>query len=90
MAQGRHAFRIDRITCDGYGMCAELVPELIALDDWGYPIVAPWPIPPHLLGHARRAVEVCPVLAIRLVAEADPPRPHRPGRDPAGARAGRN
>ena len=30
---------VDRIACDGYGMCAELLPELIELDDWGYPIV---------------------------------------------------
>jgi ferredoxin len=57
---------IDRIACDGYGMCAELLPELVTLDDWGYPILRPGPIPSALLGHARTAVEVCPVLAIRL------------------------
>ena len=32
--------RLDPIRCDAYGMCAELLPELIALDDWGYPLVA--------------------------------------------------
>ena len=90
MAQPREVFRIDRIRCDGYGMCAELVPELIELDDWGYPIVAPSPIPPHLLGHARRAVEVCPVLAIRLVAAADPARQHRSSAEPVGQRASRD
>ena len=47
-------------------MCAELLPEIVTLDDWGYPIVRPGPIPTRLLGHARSAVEVCPVLAIRL------------------------
>jgi len=26
---------IDRIKCDGHGVCADLVPELIELDDWG-------------------------------------------------------
>ena len=58
--------RLDPIRCDGYGMCAELLPELVALDDWGYPIITPGPIPDRLLDHARRAVDVCPVLALRL------------------------
>ena len=31
---------VDRIRCDGFGMCAELLPELIELDDWGYPIIS--------------------------------------------------
>lgn len=57
---------IDRITCDGRGMCAELLPELIALDDWGYPIVRAAEIPALLADHARRAVAACPVLAFRL------------------------
>jgi ferredoxin len=57
---------IDRIVCDGYGSCAELLPEMIELDDWGYPIIASWPVPPFLEDHARRAVDTCPVLALRL------------------------
>ena len=57
---------VDRIACDGYGMCAELLPELIDLDDWGYPIVRAGGVPDALLDHARRAVAVCPVLALRL------------------------
>ena len=61
---------IDRITCDGYGSCAELLPEMIALDDWGYPIIRPGPVPTSLVGHARMAVDTCPVLALRLVAVA--------------------
>jgi ferredoxin len=47
-------------------MCAELLPELIELDDWGYPIVRDGGVPDALLDHARRAVAVCPVLALRL------------------------
>ena len=31
--------RVNPIRCDAYGMCAELLPERITLDDWGYPIV---------------------------------------------------
>lgn len=57
---------IDRIRCDGSGLCAELLPELIELDDWGYPIVAAGSVPHALLDHARRAVAVCPVLALKL------------------------
>jgi ferredoxin len=64
------ALGIDRITCDGYGSCAELLPEMIALDDWGYPILRPGPVPAALVGHARMAVDTCPVLALRLVAVA--------------------
>lgn len=56
---------VDRILCDGYGMCAELLPELIELDDWGYPIVHSL-VPRHLEAVARRAVDVCPVLALTL------------------------
>jgi ferredoxin len=57
---------VDRIKCDGHGLCAELLPELIRLDDWGYPIIAPGSIPDHLLQHAKRATEQCPVLALAL------------------------
>jgi ferredoxin len=57
---------VDRIACDGFGMCAELLPELVDLDDWGYPIVREGGVPDALLDHARRAVAVCPVLALRL------------------------
>jgi ferredoxin len=58
--------RIDRTRCAGHGLCAELLPELIRLDDWGYPIIASGPVPEHLAAHARRAVAVCPALALRL------------------------
>jgi ferredoxin len=57
---------IDRIRCDGHGLCAELLPELVRLDDWGYPIIAPGHVPPHLLAHAQKAVSACPVLALAL------------------------
>ena len=65
LAPGEVRLEVNRIDCDGYGMCAELLPELIELDDWGYPIVH-LGVPKHLLPLARRAVDVCPVLALRL------------------------
>jgi ferredoxin len=57
---------IDRIRCDGHGLCAELLPEMIVLDDWGYPIIKDGAVPLSLLVHAQRAVDACPVLALRL------------------------
>ncbi len=57
---------VDRIKCDGHGLCAEVLPELIELDDWGYPIMSDAAVPFVLEGHARRAVVDCPVLALRL------------------------
>ena len=58
--------RIDRIACDGVGVCAELLPELITLDEWGYPIVKNDRVPVKSRHHARRAVGLCPALALRL------------------------
>lgn len=57
---------LDPIACDGHGLCAELVPERISLDEWGYPIVDDEPISRGLMGHARRAVNACPALALSL------------------------
>ena len=58
---------VNPIECEGYGTCAELLPELISLDEWGYPIVDPRPLPPGLERHARQAVSACPTLALRLL-----------------------
>jgi ferredoxin len=57
---------IDPITCDGRGLCAELFPERVRLDDWGYPMIDPTPFDGPLLGPAKAAVNACPVLALRL------------------------
>ena len=58
--------RVDPIVCDGHGLCAELFPEWIVLDDWGYPIISAEPVPRSLEQHARRAIDACPVLALKL------------------------
>jgi ferredoxin len=63
---------IDRIRCDGHGICAELLPEMIRLDDWGYPILERGTVPEALQQHAQRAVDACPVLALRLARLAQP------------------
>lgn len=59
--------RVDPIACDGRGVCAELLPELVSLDEWGYPLLDAGPVPGALEQHARRAVAACPTLALRLV-----------------------
>jgi ferredoxin len=57
--------RVNPIACDGHGLCAELFPEGITLDDWGFPIVE-GPVPPGLEAQAQRAVSACPMQALRL------------------------
>lgn len=58
--------QIDPIACTGHGLCADLLPELIELDEWGYPMPPDY-VPAGLAGHARRAVSSCPTLALKLV-----------------------
>ena len=58
--------RVNWIDCDAHGVCAELLPEMIRLDDWGYPIVSPDAVTHGSLKHARRAVKACPKLALIL------------------------
>jgi len=62
--------RVNPIACEGHALCAELLPERITLDEWGYPIVDSEPIPPQLEPLARRAVSACPTLALLLEARA--------------------
>ncbi len=57
---------VNPVACDGHGLCAELLPELVDLDDWGYPMVRSEEVPPHLERLARRARDVCPTLAIGM------------------------
>jgi ferredoxin len=92
---------INPIACAAHGLCAELLPERVVLDDWGYPVVDGEPIPPALETLARRAASACPTLAIRLRADrmlnvstrrtaaaGPPPPPDRPiARPPATQRA---
>jgi len=61
--------RVNPITCEAHGMCAELLPERITLDEWGYPIVDEEPLPAALLEHARRAAQACPTFALLIERE---------------------
>jgi ferredoxin len=66
MSRTRTHLRVDPIRCDAYGYCAELLPELISLDEWGYPVITDAPVPHPLERGARRAVSLCPRLALLL------------------------
>jgi ferredoxin len=57
---------VDPIRCEAHGLCAELLPERITLDEWGYPLIDDAPIPASVERLARRAVNACPTLALRL------------------------
>jgi ferredoxin len=59
-----HRLRVNPIACEAHGMCAELLPEHIILDDWGYPLINEQPITPELLEHAKRAAQACPTFAL--------------------------
>ena len=61
-----YELRVNPIACTGHGLCAELLPELITLDRWGYPMLADQPVPARLVARARRAVTDCPLLALSL------------------------
>lgn len=62
--------RVDWPQCTARGLCSELLPELIRLDDWGYPLVLD-AVPPELEERAREAVRACPQVALRL-SRSDP------------------
>jgi NADH:ubiquinone oxidoreductase subunit F (NADH-binding)/ferredoxin len=63
---------IDWTRCQGHGLCAHLVPELVQLDRQGYPVPLDMPVPPWLDREARQAVDMCPALALRLTTPEPP------------------
>ena len=74
-AAGRVRLEVDWSRCRGHGHCAELLPELVRPDPWGYPILAgsadgaaapEGVVPRGAEAAAERAVSWCPNLALRL------------------------
>ena len=61
----RIELQVDWIRCSGHGLCAEIAPEIVTLDDWGYPIVSN-PVPAELEAIADRARSACPAMALKL------------------------
>ena len=61
--------RVDPVLCDGYGHCHELAPELVTMDEWGYPIIKAEPTPyenASVYESARYAVRGCPRQALNI------------------------
>jgi len=58
--------RVNPIMCEAHGLCAELLPELIRVDDWGYPIIDDAEVPTEIIALARKAAAACPTLALLL------------------------
>jgi len=61
--------RVNPIDCKAHGLCAEMLPEWIELDEWGYPILDGEQLPAQLAAHARKAAKACPTLAVLLSEE---------------------
>jgi ferredoxin len=70
-----HRVRVNPIACEAHGMCAELLPERITLDAWGYPIIDETPVSGEELEHAIRAARACPTLALLLERDRGGRRP---------------
>ena len=65
-----HRARINPIACEAHGMCAELLPERITLDEWGYPLLDERPLHGSEVEHAIRAARACPTFALLVQREA--------------------
>jgi len=67
-----HTLRVDWPACKAHGLCAEILPEVVSLDEWGFPVVHE-AVTYEVLEMARNAVKACPTLALRLT---QPPPKH--------------
>jgi ferredoxin len=57
--------QVDWPACRARGLCHELLPEVVDLDEWGYPMIN-GVVTRELLADARDAVRSCPELALRI------------------------
>jgi len=61
---------LDPITCGGRGLCHDVAPHLIELDEWGYPLLPGGTLRAPLnrddLSAAREATHACPLLALHI------------------------
>jgi NADH:ubiquinone oxidoreductase subunit F (NADH-binding)/ferredoxin len=73
-AEPEYRLEVDWSRCQGHGLCAHLLPEFVDLDDYGFPSFRK--IPGFMAKEARRAVDMCPALALRLAqTTGDGPKP---------------
>ena len=78
---------VDPIMCHAHGLCAEVLPELVELDEWGYPLLDPDEVPAELEAAAKRAAAACPTLALKVERSVTAVPAPRAGDRPAGARS---
>lgn len=80
MSQTPVRLHIDWTRCAGRGLCAELLPDLLARDDWGYPLARDGSrepaVPNAAAKYAVAAVKRCPRLALRMLDDRRRPEPH--------------
>lgn len=57
---------LDRPRCEGYGLCEEVAPKLMHLDDAGELVIDVEETDESNIEDAKAAVRVCPVAALKL------------------------
>jgi ferredoxin len=61
---------LNPILCDGRGLCHDAAPDLIELDEWGFPLLPGGGLRAPLTRTQRKAAEAathaCPVLALHI------------------------
>ncbi|MBL0115280.1 MAG: ferredoxin [Sphingomonadales bacterium] len=66
--EGKLKVVINKPACCGYGVCAEICPEVYLLDENGIVYVDNEIVPEGLEDAAREGADACPQNAIKLVA----------------------
>ena len=69
--------KLDRPTCDGFGVCGLHAPEVFSLDEWGYATLVDrgGEVPARSEAQVRKALASCPVHAITTLDDAPAARP---------------
>jgi NADH:ubiquinone oxidoreductase subunit F (NADH-binding)/ferredoxin len=81
--------KVDWTRCDGHGLCGHIIPEMIRLDVNGFPDIVDTPVPSWLATEARRAVDMCPGLALRLINDSPKGKPKGKPEKPSRGGGGR-
>lgn len=66
-----HLVEVDQKKCCGYGMCAELSPQVFALDEHGFVVVTMSEISEALLPATEDACSSCPEGVLKLTKKGD-------------------
>jgi len=61
-----NVLHVDNSRCCGYGMCADLAPDVFALDDDGFVVAKTTEVPDELMPATEDAVYSCPERVLTL------------------------